>query len=202
MSRVNDIAALEALYPRAVSKGAVQKVVMRLTPTYRDWILGSRFCVLSTVGPDGTDGSPRGDDGPVVEVLDDATLLMPDWRGNNRLDSLRNIVADGRVSLMFMVPGSSTIVRVNGRAHLDDDPALTGRFEQRGRHPVTVIVIEIGEVYTQCAKAILRSGLWGRGDDSAAVPSTGEIMAEVTRGEVDAVAYEEERRRRDPVTFW
>lgn len=202
MTRVDDIAALEALYPGAVSKGAVQKVATRLTPKYRDWILGSRFCVLSTVGPEGTDGSPRGDDGPVVDALDENTLLMPDWRGNNRLDSLRNIVADGRVSLMFMVPGSSTIVRVNGRAHLSVEADLIGRFEQRGRQPATVIVIEVGEVYTQCAKAILRSGLWMRGDDTGLVPTTGEIMAEMTAGEVDPVEYEAERKARDPVTFW
>jgi uncharacterized protein len=93
---------------------SLTKVAPGLTPLYRQWIEAARFCVLSTVGEDGTDGSPRGDDGPVVRVVDARTLWLPDWRGNNRIDSLRNIVRDGRVSLMFMVPGSANVVRVNG----------------------------------------------------------------------------------------
>ena len=101
--RIRDLDALEALYGK-VSEAAMRKVARRMTPLYRRWIMASRFCVLSTVGLEGTDASPRGDDGPVVTELDPGTLLMPDWRGNNRLDSLRNIVSDGRVSLMFVVP--------------------------------------------------------------------------------------------------
>ena len=110
---VRDIAALEALYGTP-GKASLIKVRDRLTPTYRAWIMASRLCVVSTIGPNGTDGSPRGDDGPVVQELDPQTVLMPDWRGNNRMDTLRNIVADGRISLMFMVPGSNNVVRVNG----------------------------------------------------------------------------------------
>jgi uncharacterized protein len=115
------------------SPTSLAKVARRLTPLYRRWIEAARFCVLSTVGPEGTDGSPRGDDGPVVRVVDDRTLWLPDWRGNNRIDSLRNIVRDGRVSLMFMVPGSNNVVRVNGRAVLTDDPDVTGL--RTGRAP-------------------------------------------------------------------
>jgi PPOX class probable FMN-dependent enzyme len=131
MDFVEDIAALEALYgtPGAAS---LRKVADHLTPLYAKWIAAARFCVLSTVGAGGTDGSPRGDEGPVALKLDARTLAMPDWRGNNRLDSLRNIVTDGRVSLMFMVPGSSTVVRVNGVARLTDDAELCGRFARRG----------------------------------------------------------------------
>lgn len=153
MRIVKDIAALEALYGTP-GEASLRKVAPCLTPTYRKWIMSSRFCILSTVGAEGTDGSPRGDDGPVVLELDPQTLALPDWRGNQRLDSLRNIVSDGRVSLMFMVPGSNTVVRVNGSAVLSDDPDLVTRFEQKGRHPATVIVIRIAEVYTQCARAL------------------------------------------------
>jgi predicted pyridoxine 5'-phosphate oxidase superfamily flavin-nucleotide-binding protein len=115
MQTIDDIAALEALYD-APSNRSLAKVTPVLTPAYRRWIEASRFCILSTVGPDGTDATPRGDDGPVVRIVDDRTLWLPDWRGNNRLDALRNIVADGRVSLMFMITGNTTVVRVNGTA--------------------------------------------------------------------------------------
>ena len=171
MRSIMDVSELDAIYG-APSAGAVTKVVDRLNPLYRDWIDAARFCVLTTVGPDGTDGSPRGEDGPVVRIIDDQTLQMPDWRGNNRLDSLRNIVRDGRVSLMLIVPGSSTVVRVNGTARLTADAEITQSFEQNGKHPKTVIVITIREVYFQCAKAIMRAGLWSR-DDSAGLPTAG-----------------------------
>ena len=132
MQNISSISELEALYGQP-SDAAICKVSPRLTPLYRRWIMASRFCVLTSVGPDGTDGSPRGEDGPVVQELDPQTLAMPDWRGNNRLDSLRNIISDGRVSLMFMVPGSTTIVRVNGRAVLSAGTDLRTRFERRGK---------------------------------------------------------------------
>lgn len=188
MDYVEDIAALEALYGTP-PEAAIRKVARSLTPTYRRWIMTSRFCMVSTVGSDGTDGSPRGDDGPVVLELDPQTLAMPDWRGNNRLDSLRNIVTDGRVSLMFMVPGSNTVVRLNGRARLTADPDMRARFLKQGRQPATVIIIEIGEIYTQCAKALIRAGLWSR-DDSAGLPTPGEILAEMTDGEQSGEPYD------------
>ena len=188
MDYVEDIAALEALYGTP-PEAAIRKVARSLTPTYRRWIMTSRFCMVSTVGSDGTDGSPRGDDGPVVLELDPQTLAMPDWRGNNRLDSLRNIVTDGRVSLMFMVPGSNAVVRLNGRARLTADPDMRARFLKQGRQPATVIIIEIGEIYTQCAKALIRAGLWSR-DDSAGLPTPGEILAEMTDGEQSGEPYD------------
>lgn len=188
MDYVEDIAALEALYGTP-PEAAIRKVARSLTPTYRRWIMTSRFCMFSTVGSDGTDGSPRGDDGPVVLELDPQTLAMPDWRGNNRLDSLRNIVTDGRVSLMFMVPGSNAVVRLNGRARLTADPDMRARFLKQGRQLATVIIIEIGEIYTQCAKALIRAGLWSR-DDSAGLPTPGEILAEMTDGEQGGEPYD------------
>lgn len=177
MKTITDIAELEALYSAAVP-ASLTKVIPALTPLYRQWIDAARFMILSTVGPEGTDASPRGDDGPVVRIVDDRTLMMPDWRGNNRIDSLRNIVRDGRVSLMFMVPGAGNVVRINGTAALTDDPTVTETFEQRGKHPKSVIVITTGEVYFQCAKAIMRSGLWTR-DDAEGLPKAGDFITDV-----------------------
>ena len=201
MRKIDDIAALEALYGRPGAP-ALRKVAQAMTPLYRKWIMASRLCVLSTVGPQGTDGSPRGDDGPVVLELDPGTLALPDWRGNNRLDSLRNIVEDGRVSLMFMVPGSNNVVRVNGRAFLTDDADLRARFEKKGRQPATVIVIRISEIYTQCARALMRSGTWNGRDDSGGLPSIGDILAEMTQGEEGGAAYDDAWGARAEKTMW
>lgn len=181
MYNITSIDVLEALYGEAVP-AAITKVTHQMTPLYHQWITQSRFVVMSTVSVDGTDGTPRGDDGPVVRIADAQTLLLPDWRGNNRIDSLRNIVEDGRVSLMFMVPGSNNVVRVNGTAVLTADAELTGQFEQRGKHPKTVIVITIGEMYFQCAKALMRSALWKSEDESDHVPTAGQFIAEMKAG--------------------
>ena len=193
--------ALEALYGKPGS-ASLNKVAHRMTPLYRKWIMASKFCVLSTVGPNGTDGSPRGDAGPVVTELDPQTLAMPDWRGNNRLDSLRNIVEDGRVSLMFMVPGSNTVVRLNGRAWLTADAEMLQRFARDKHLPRTVIIIEIGEIYTQCARALLRSGTWSGGDESAGLPTPGEILAEQTDGAEGGKPYDDAWAPRAARTMW
>lgn len=200
MDYVEDIAELEARYGKP-GAASLRKVAHRLTPLYRKWIMASRFCVLSTVGPAGTDGSPRGEDGPVVVELDPQTLAMPDWRGNNRMDSLRNIVADGRVSLMFMVPGSEAVVRVNGQARVTVDGALRARFEVSGKQPRSVIVIRIAEVYTQCARAPMRAGLWSR-DDSAGLPTVGEILAEASDGDEGGAEYDAAWGARAAQTLW
>ena len=200
MDYIDDIAALEALYGTP-GQPSLRKVADHLTPLYRKWVMASRFAVLTTVGEGGTDGSPRGDDGPVVTELDPKTLAMPDWRGNNRLDSLRNIVTDGRVSLMFMVPGSNTVVRINGVARLTADEDLRARFERKGRLPATVIVIRIGEVYTQCARAVMRAGLWSR-DDAEGLPTPGEILAEVSSGEEGGAEYDAAWPARAAKTMW
>lgn len=199
MRTIDDIGALETLYDAPVP-ASLTKVTQRITPLYQRWIEASRFLILSTVGPEGTDASPRGDDGPVVRIADDRTIWLPDWRGNNRIDNLRNIVRDGRVSLMFMVPGALNVVRVNGTAVLSDDPALTGSFEQRGRHPKTVIVIRIVEVYFQCAKALMRSGLWQR-DDSDGLPTAGDFVKEQDVG-FDAGTYDATYAMRAKDRMW
>lgn len=201
MKVIETIEALEALYPAKPSEPATVKVTDRLTPTYRAWIAASRFCVVSTVGPEGTDASPRGEDGPVALELNAQTLAIPDWKGNNRLDTLRNIVRDGRVSLMFMVPGSMNVMRVNGTAVLSDDPDLTQRFENRGRHPKSVIVVTIREVYSQCARAVLRAGLWDR-DDSQGLPTVGDMLRDVTNGGFDGATYDLEWSARAKDSLW
>lgn len=188
MQYITNIDELKTLYGEAVS-AAITKVTPRMTSLYRQWITQSRFVVLSTVGAGGTDGTPRGDDGPVVRIVDAQTLWLADWRGNNRIDSLRNIVEDGRVSLMFMVPGSNNVVRVNGTAVLTSDADITEQFEQKGRHPKTVIVISIGEMYFQCAKALMRSSLWRSEDESSHVPTAGQFIAEMKAG-FDAEEYD------------
>ena len=201
MRKIETLEALEALYGEPAAP-ALRKVATRLTPLYRQWIMASRFCVVSSVGPEGTDGSPRGDDGPVVQELDEHTLLLPDWRGNNRIDSLRNILRDGRISLMFMVPGSDTIVRVNGRAVLSDDADLLARFSDKGRMPRCVIVISIAEVYSQCSRAPMRAGLWTSGDQSTGLPTVGQILAEQSDGEVGGPAYDAEWAGRAKTSMW
>ncbi len=201
MEFIDDIATLESLYGTPGS-ASLRKVARRLTPLYRKWIMASRLCLLSTVGPEGVDGSPRGDDGPVVLELGPGTLAMPDWRGNNRLDNLRNVVRDGRVALMFFVPGSNNVIRVNGTARLTADDDLRARFEKKGKRPATVIVITISEIYSQCARALIRAGTWTSGDESAGLPSAGEILAEMTAGEEGGAQYDQEWGARAARTMW
>ncbi|GHG88789.1 pyridoxamine 5'-phosphate oxidase family protein [Pseudodonghicola xiamenensis] len=201
MEFVDSIEALEALYGRP-PEAAIVKVARRMTPCYRQWIMASRLCVLSTVGPEGTDASPRGDDGPVVLELDPGTLALPDWRGNNRIDSLRNIVRDPRVSLMFLVPGSNNVMRVNGIARVSADDGLRARFDKSGRRPVTVIVIEIEEIYSQCARALMRARTWASGDESAGLPTVGQMLSEMTKGGIDGDAYDQAWPARAADTLW
>ena len=200
MNWIKDLVSLEGHYGTS-GDASLRKVATQMTPLYRKWIMASRLCVLSTVGPDGTDGSPRGDDGSVVKELDEHTLAMPDWRGNNRLDSLRNIVVDGRVSLMFVIPGSNNVVRVNGIARLTDDVELQAQFERNNILPVAVIVIKIVEIYSQCARAFMRAAIWSR-DDARGLPTAGEILAEMTDGEVGGLTYDAEWCGRAGKTMW
>lgn len=200
MTPITDLAELEARYG-APGEASLIKVAHHVTPAYRKWIMESRFCILSTVGPEGTDASPRGDDGPVVRELDPGTLAMPDWRGNNRIDSLRNIVSDGRVSLMFMVPGSNNVIRVNGQAIVTADPDLCESYMQNGKHPRSVIIIAIKEIYSQCARALMRAKLWSGEDRSDAVPSVGDMLAEMKAG-FDGAQYDADWVPRAKDTMW
>lgn len=197
---VKDVAKLEALYG-APGKASLIKVAPKMTPLYRQWIMASRLCVVSTVGPEGTDGSPRGDDGPVVQELDDKTLLLPDWRGNNRIDTLRNIVTDGRISLMFVVPGSHNVIRVNGTAVVSLNPDLLSRFGQKSRQPRSVVVITIAEIYSQCARALMRARIWSSDGESAALPTIGALLAE-QEAAFDGEEYDANWAARAADTMW
>lgn len=201
MDWITDLDALHSHYgmPKAP---ALRKVAARLTPAYAAFIRASRFCILSSVGPEGTDGSPRGDREPVVEIADPETILLPDWQGNERIDTLRNIVRDGRISLGFLVPGSLNMVRVNGTARLTADAGLRARFEREGKHPRTVMVIRVAEVYSQCARAIQRSALWSGQDQSTGLPSAGQMLQDATAGEIDGAAYDAERATRAHLGWW
>ncbi len=185
---ITDLDTLARIYGSAIPS-SLDKVMDHITPLYHRWITASRFVILSTVGPEGTDASPRGDVEPVLRIADPATLLLPDWRGNNRIDSLRNIVRDPRVSLLFLVPGCNNVVRINGTAIVTADTEMLESFEQKGRHPRTVIVITVREAYFQCAKALMRSALWSRGDESGLVPTAGEFLR-AREVEFDADGYD------------
>lgn len=195
-------ADLPRIYDKAPAPASTEKVADRVTPEYARFLDAARFCVLATVGPEGTDASPRGDDGPVVRVLDARHVALPDWQGNNRIDSIRNIARDGRVSLMFLIRGSGNAIRINGQARLTDDADLRASFARDGKAPRCVIVVQIEELYFQCARAIIRSGLWVGVDDSAGLPSAGEILAAMTEGKVGGADYDREWPQRAAQTMW
>lgn len=201
MDYITSISALEALYPDP-SINATRKVAHSLTPAYRQWIKTARFCVVATVGPNGTDASPRGDIGPVVVELDEHTLALPDWPGNNRIDTLRNIINDPRIALMFMIPGQGAVVRVNGQARITTDNALRQRFETKGKQPRSAIVIKIDEIYAHCSRATMRSDLWKPDNRPMDAPTMGEILAEATNGAVQATAYNQDWAIRGPQKLW
>jgi PPOX class probable FMN-dependent enzyme len=189
---VRDEAALDALYGE-ISAGAIAKEIDYIHPHYRAMIEASPFMILATSGPGGLDCTPRGDPvGQFVQVTDDRTLLIPDRRGNNRVDSLRNIVHDPRVALLFLIPGVGETLRVNGHAVISTDPALIERFPFRGTLPRSVIVVTAERVYFQCPKALVRSELWNpeRQISRKALPSTGTILADVTSGMFDGATYD------------
>ncbi|WP_207457289.1 pyridoxamine 5'-phosphate oxidase family protein [Azospirillum sp. SYSU D00513] len=187
---ISDPAELDALYgsPGAPS---LRKEVGFLTSGYRALIEASPFLVLATSGPEGLDCSPRGDAPGFVRVADERTLLIPDRRGNNRIDSLRNIVRDPRVALLFLIPGMDETLRVNGRAGVTADPALRESFAVDGKAPRTVAVVTIESVFFQCARALLRSGLWNPDSriDRATLPSTGALLAEASNGQEGGEEY-------------
>ena len=202
MLTINTVADLNALYGEP-GEASLIKVTPKLTPEYRRMIEASPFVALATVGPEGLDCSPRGDAAQVVYVDDDQTLLMPDWRGNNRVDSLSNIVRDPRVGLMFLIPGSTTTMRVNGRAVVAIEPDLLARFVMDGRHPRSVVVIVIDEVYTQCARAVIRADLWNAEKfvPPGCLPTVGQMMKTIKDG-FDGEAYDRDWPGRAAKTMW
>jgi PPOX class probable FMN-dependent enzyme len=189
---ITDLETLEKLYG-APSGAAVEKEVDHLHPHYQRLIAASPFFVLATGGPDGMDASPRGDTAGFVVVQDEKTLLVPDRRGNNRVDSLRNIIANPRVALLFLIPGVGETLRVNGRAEIRTDPALLERFSVEGKLPRSVLVVRVETVFFQCARALFRSRLWDPAChvDRKSLPSTGTIVADLTAGKFDGKQYDQ-----------
>jgi hypothetical protein len=203
MSTVTTVDELEAIYGFPGETSTV-KVADRITPSYRVLIENSPFAALATSGPEGLDCSPRGDVAGFVRIHDERTLMMPDRRGNNRIDSLRNIVRDPRVALLFLIPGSGTTLRVNGRAEVSADPARLASFAVGGKAPRTVIVMEVGEIYFQCARAIVRSDLWNpdKHVDPRALPKPGQILAEMSADRVGGEDYDRAWPERARQTMW
>ena len=202
MEIVTSVAQLQALYGEP-GEASLIKVTDYLTPEYRAMIAASPFMALATVGPEGLDCSPRGDAGSVIHIEDSRTLMLPDWRGNNRIDSLANIVRDPRVALMFLIPGSNTAMRINAKAVVTVDPEITQRFEMDGKHPRSVVVITIQEVYSQCARAILRADLWNpeKFRDPKSLPSVGDMLKGVKSG-FDGETYDRDWPGRAAKSMW
>jgi PPOX class probable FMN-dependent enzyme len=193
---------LEALYGVA-GEASLRKEVPFVHPAYRQWIEASPFAVLATSGPGGLDASPRGDPAGFVVVQDEKTLLLPERRGNNRIDSLRNIVADARVALLFLIPGVGETLRVDGRATIRTEPAMLQRFVVQGQLPKCVLVIDVDTVFFQCARAMQRSGLW-KGIDArpASVPTAGALLQALTDAGIDGEQYDRELPGRQGATLY
>jgi uncharacterized protein len=177
---------LEKLFDEQPYGPALLKEADRITAQYRKLIEAAPFCVLATCGPEGLDCSPRGDPPGFVRVADERTLIIPDRRGNNRIDSLRNLVRDPRVALLFLIPGVGETMRVNGRATISTDPKLTESFVINGKVPKCVLVVTVEKAYFQCTKAIIRSKLWDAASkvDRKTLPTPGSIIAELTDGKL------------------
>lgn len=201
--RVCDLETLEALYGSPIG-ASIRKEVDFIHPLYRKLIEAAPFAVLATSGPDGLDATPRGDPAGFVHVHDEKTLLLPDRRGNNRIDSLRNIIHDPRVALLFLIPGVGETLRINGRAAIHTDPALLERFAIEGKTPLTVLQIKVEAVFFQCSRAILRSRLWDPAShvDRSALPSAGAILEALSNAEIDGRKYDGDLPERLKTTMY
>lgn len=189
--QITSVEQLEALYGAAVPR-SLTKEIDYISDHYRAFIEKSPFVVLASIGPEGLDCSPRGDPAGFVRVTDRKTVLLPDRRGNNRLDTLKNIVRDPRVSLLFLIPGVGETLRINGRAQLSTEPELCASFEMQGKVPQSVLVVTAERVYFQCQKALARSALWSADAhvERSALPTAGEIMAALSAEEFDYKNYD------------
>ncbi|MGH6860004.1 MAG: pyridoxamine 5'-phosphate oxidase family protein [Phyllobacterium sp.] len=204
MTRIATMDQLEAIYGADIAEASSAKVTSRITPEYRQLIEGSPFVALATSGPEGLDCSPRGDIAGFVRVHDETTLMIPDRRGNNRIDSLRNIIRDPRVALLFLIPGLTTTFRVNGRAHIEAGQPLLDSFIVDGKAPRSVTVIEVEEAYFQCARALIRSQLWNPEKHRSAkeFPTPGQILAALSNDRVGGETYDREWPERAAKTMW
>jgi PPOX class probable FMN-dependent enzyme len=189
--QITTLEELEALYATPVGN-SLTKEIDHISEHYRAFIEKAPFVVIATSGPDGLDCSPRGDPAGFVRVLDRKRVLIPDRRGNNRIDSLRNLVADPRVSLLFLIPGVNETLRINGRARIIVDAALAASFTINDNVPTVLLEVTADRVYFQCAKALIRSRLWAIEAQlpRAALPSTGQILEEITNKRIDGAEHD------------
>ncbi len=189
--RIPDVATLERLYGKP-SGASVEKEIDYIHPHYQAMIAASPFVVLATGGPDGLDTSPRGDMAGFVAVEDEKTLLIPDRPGNNRVDSLRNIITNPHVALLFLIPGIGETLRVNGRAIVSVAPALLERFRVGGKLPRSVIVVSVDTVFFQCSRAVFRAKLWDPSQQIArtSLPSLGTMLQDISNSRIKAEQYD------------
>ena len=199
---ITTIKQLESLYD-APHKPSIAKELPQLNEGYKKFIEASPYVSVATSGPDGLDCSPRGDAPGFVTVLDDNTLALPDRRGNNRLDTLRNIVSNPAIAMLFMIPGVNETIRVNGRALISTNSDLLNTFDVGGKKPVTAIVVTVHQVYFQCARALKRSKLWDHTlhIDPASLPSAGSLIQSAI-SDFDAQAYDQALQKRQDETLW
>jgi uncharacterized protein len=195
---VTTMAGLEALYPTPPMPNSLVKEIDHVNAHYRAFIEAAPFFSLATSGPEGLDCSPRGDAPGFVRVLDEKTLAIPDRRGNNRIDSLRNIMRDPRVALLFLIPGVGETIRVVGRAAISTDPELAASFAVNDKVPVCVIVVSVERIYYQCTKAIIRSKLWDPAHhvERKSLPTTGTIVAAITGGRLGGPEHDRTQMER------
>jgi uncharacterized protein len=200
---VTSIAELEAIYGTPFGP-AVVKEIDRVNADYRAFIEAAPFCAVATSGPAGLDCTPRGDPPGFVRVRDEKTLLIPDRRGNNRIDTLRNLLTDPRISLLFLIPGCGETIRVNGRAVISVDPALCESFAFAGKLPRSVIVVTVDRIYYQCPKAIVRSKLWEQATqiDRKILPSSGAILARISNGAIGGPEHDRTAPERLKATIY
>jgi PPOX class probable FMN-dependent enzyme len=203
MSIIATVEQLEAIYGQP-NEASTVKVSAKITPPYRALIDKSPLAALATCGPEGLDCSPRGDLPGFVRVHDDKTLMMPDRRGNNRVDSLRNIVRDPRVALLFLIPGSGSTLRVNGRAQISVHSDLLASFSVDDKAPRTVIIMTVDEIYFQCARAIVRSDMWNpdKRVDSKTLPTPGQLLAGMSDNSVGGEDYDRAWPERARQSLW
>jgi PPOX class probable FMN-dependent enzyme len=169
----------------------MKKVADRIDPRTAGFIAGSPFCVLATFGDRGPHCTPRGDAPGFIDVLDENTIAIPDRRGNNRIDALKDILDNPSVALLFLVPGVGETLRIGGKARLTADPELCARYEVQGQKPATIMLVTVEEVFMQCARAILRSKIWkGAGKPAPEVPTGGQLLEVHTKGLIDAQDYD------------
>ena len=179
---------LRALFPAAKER-SIRKQMDRLDRHCLRFIGLSPFLVLSSGSKEGHfDASPRGGEPGFVKAPDSATLLIPDAPGNNRLDTLENIIATGRIGLLFLIPGVDETLRVNGCARLADDPEMLRQFANEKRTPKLAIEVKVEDVYLHCAKALMRSRLWSAESrvERTALPTMGQMLADQIGGPAPA----------------